>query len=632
MNWYLHRLASMPPGEILWRTRTAARMPLDWAESHSKTLTTIPHSHYSEGQRSYPICVQPKGDPISAIKIFDLEFPVGHPFDWHRDYRHETIAPQRFSRFLDTRRGEVVGDIKYVWEINRHQYVSALAYAGNQGEAQPYVMSCIDSWIRGNPYLQGVNWTSSLELALRLISWALAYPVIRAALERDLQLRQRFATCVYLHLRSISRNLSRFSSANNHLIGEAAGLYVGSVCFPWWAECGQWRQKAKAILETEIVAQVSEDGVNREQATSYHLFTLELFLLACLVAQNSGETFSEAYSGRLRAMLEYLNAIATAAGDLPWFGDSDDARGFLCSPSPNNLHVVMELGGLLFREPAFLRFSTGAPTVASQALLAEKAQCIDELRRRPATTETRSLFEQGGIGILADGGDTKLVMDFGAHGYTSIAAHAHADALGVQLALGDEYFLIDPGTYAYHSHTDWRTYFRSTAAHNTVRIDGVDQSVIGGSFLWTSKAQAKLLSYRDDKDWGEITAEHDGYLRLPDPVSHRRRAILDKRHSQLTIVDSLNCQRRHAAEVFFHFHPATDLVSVGANILQLRWKDRHIQISSPDPNLGFRLFRGEHQPILGWCSTKFNCKEPIYTLRISRDLDGPGTITTNLTF
>lgn len=632
MNWYLHRLASMPPGEILWRTRTAARMPLDWAESHSKTLTTTPPSHNGEGQQSYPICTQAKGDPISAIRIFDLEFPLGYHFDWHKDYRHETIAPQRFSRLLDTRRGEVVGDIKYIWEINRHQFVSALAYAGNREAAQPYVMSCIDSWIRENPYLQGVNWTSSLELALRLISWSLAYPVIRAALERDLQLRQRFATCVYLHLRSISRNLSRFSSANNHLIGEVAGLYVGSACFPWWAESRQWRQKAKAILETEIVSQVSEDGVNREQATSYHLFTLELFLLACLVAQNSGEAFSDTYVGRLRAMLEYLNAIATATGDLPWFGDSDDARGFLCSPSPNNLHVVMELGGLLLREPAFLRFSTEAPTVASQALLAEKAQHIDELRHGPATATTRSLFEQGGVGILADGGDAKLVMDFGAHGYTSIAAHAHADALSVQLALGDEYFLIDPGTYAYHSHADWRTYFRSTAAHNTVRIDGVDQSAIGGSFLWTSKAQSKLLSYRDDKDVGEITAEHDGYFRLPDPVSHRRHVILNKRDSQITISDSLDCRLRHAVEIFFHFHPATDLVSVGTNILELLWKDRHIRISSPDANLDFSVFRGEHNPILGWRSTKFNCKEPIYTLRISTGLNGPRTITTNLTF
>jgi hypothetical protein len=389
---------------------------------------------------------------------------------------------------------------------------------------------------------------------------------------------------------------------------------------------------AKTALEQEIMVQVAEDGVNREQATSYHLFTLELFLLALFVAQNSGETFGVAYANRVRAMLDYLNAISTDGGDLPWFGDSDDARGFLFSLFPNNLRTVMELGALLFREPAFLRFSSGTASVASQALLAEQAQHLEDLRRSPATTNTRALFEQAGLGILADGRGSKLVMDFGAHGYTSIAAHAHADALSVQLALGDEYFLIDPGTYAYHSHPKWRDYFRSTAAHNTVRIDGVDQSVMAGSFLWTLKARSKLLLYRDTEDTGEIIAQHDGYCRLPDPVTHRRRTLLDKRSSQVTIVDSFECRRRHVAELFFHFHPATACLARSTHGLELGWKGRYVRITSPDANLSFDVFRGEQDPILGWRSTAFNCKEPICTLRITGEMHGPRTITTNLTF
>jgi hypothetical protein len=630
MNWYLHRLASMSAEEILWRARTAARLPFDWAEAHSNLA--VPPASAAKGQQRYPICANARGEPNFATQIFDLAFPLGHRFDWHCDYRHQINVPRRFSPLLDIHNREADGDIKYIWEINRHQFLSALAYAANRTRTVPYIVSCIDSWIQENPYLEGVNWTSSLELALRLISWSLAYPVIRGTLDRDLRLRNRFAACIYRHLHSISRNLSRFSSANNHLIGEASGLYVGALCFPWWAQCAFWKRQAKAILETEILCQVSEDGVNREQATSYHLFTLELFLLAWLVARNSGEVFSEAFAGRVRAMLDYLNAISTPAGDLPWFGDSDDARGFLFSLSPNNLRTVMELGGLLFGEPALLRFSTGAPTVASQALLPERAPGIREVRRGAGRANTRCLFERGGIGILTDGRDAKLILDFGEHGYTSIAAHAHADALSVQLALGDEYFLIDPGTYAYHSHPEWRTYFRSTAAHNTVRIDGVDQSVMGGSFLWTFKAQSRLLSYSDRDDAAEITAEHDGYRRLPDPVIHRRHVILDKRQSQVTIVDSFDCQDRHAAELLFHFHPATTVLATSTNLVELAWKGRYIRVGSPDPNLRYEVFRGVENPILGWRSPQFNRKEPIYTLRISATLDGSQTITTNLTF
>ena len=90
------------------------------------------------------------------------------------------------------------------------------------------------------------------------------------------------------------------------------------------------------------------------------------------------------------------------------------------------------------------------------------------------------------------------------------------------------YFLIDSGTYAYHSYPQWRSYFRGTSAHNTVRVDGQDQSVAAGTFQWTQKAHARLLSFRSGHCIDNILAEHDGYRRLADPVTHRRSIALDK--------------------------------------------------------------------------------------------------------
>ena len=78
------------------------------------------------------------------------------------------------------------------------------------------------------------------------------------------------------------------------------------------------------------------------------------------------------------------------------------------------------------------------------------------------------------------------VMDAGPLGYLSIAAHGHADCLAFTLAVAGRAILIDPGTYCYHSEPEWRDYFRGTAAHNTVRVDGCDQSEIGGAFMWLS--------------------------------------------------------------------------------------------------------------------------------------------------
>src|SRR5450432_3605085 len=139
----------------------------------------------------------------------------------------------------------------------------------------------------------------------------------------------------------------------------------------------------------------------------------------------------------------------------------------------------MQLGALFFKEPRFARRSPRL-TAAAQALMPSACEQLHELAAVNTGHQTRSdLFRDAGIAVI-DGVDCKLVMDVGALGYTSIAAHGHADALSVMLAAGDEYILVDSGTYAYHSHPDWRSYFRGTAAHNTVRVDCFDQSVMSG--------------------------------------------------------------------------------------------------------------------------------------------------------
>src|SRR5207253_7490900 len=127
-----------------------------------------------------------------------------------------------FARVLNTRSREIVGDIKYIWEVNRHQHLSALAYSADGARAVPYILRALNSWLSANSYLRGVNWTSSLEIGLRVISWSLLYPRIASALEREPDLRDRWLRSFHQHLRHLHRRPSRYSSANNHRIGELA--------------------------------------------------------------------------------------------------------------------------------------------------------------------------------------------------------------------------------------------------------------------------------------------------------------------------------------------------------------------------------------------------------------------------
>ena len=305
ISWYLSRLGSMRTPEIAWRARSSATLPLDWARSRAQTATPAPHWAPLRAA-AYPIQLHACGVSMDHIAVFGLKFPLGFEFDWHRDYQHGRQVALRFAGALNIRDTAVVGDIKYVWEPSRHQQLSALAFAANGEQYAGYIVQSLDSWLNANPYLRGVHWTSSLELAERILSWSLLYPRIAEQVASDRDFRERWLGSIYLHLARIARKLSLYSSANNHLIGELVGLYVGSSCFNFWPDCRSWRDSARRLVEREIRSQVGEDGVNREQAISYHLFTFELLLLAFITARNTGMPLSEGYAQRLRGMAQFL--------------------------------------------------------------------------------------------------------------------------------------------------------------------------------------------------------------------------------------------------------------------------------------------------------------------------------------
>lgn len=617
----------MQPAEIIWRARSAATLPLDWAQWKRQPAVPTP-SWRPLDPATYPVRLHSGSRKMDQIRIFDLSFPLGFEFDWHLDYRYDRQVESSFASTLNIRDTSVVGDVKYVWEPSRHQYLSALAFAANAEQQKEYIVRSLDSWLAKNPYLQGVHWTSSLELAERIISWALLYPRIAEPVAADERFREQWLNSIYLHLSRIAGRLSFYSSANNHLIGELVGLFVGSSCFDFWPACGGWRNRAQKLLEREIRLQVGDDGVNREQAISYHLFTLELFLLAYVIARKTGQSFSDGYANRLRSMAAFIANIVTSNGDLPQYGDSDEARGFLLSEDESALEVTLQLAGLLFDHPQWMRFNH-TPTQAARALvpnLDETFQTVQDSRAK-----RREIFPDAGLACVRTNDERLgLLMDFGPLGFPAPAGHGHADALSVWLSIGGEYFLVDSGTYAYHSHPEWREYFRSTAAHNTAGVDGQSQSKMSGRFLWSAKANSRLLQFTSNPQKVIIEAEHDGYLRLPEPVVHRRTVNFDRISGNILLLDRFRGTGRHKIELFFHMHQEATILSLHDGEAQIAWRGNNIVFSSPDGGSRWEVFRGSENPKLGWRSTNFNQKQPIPTLRICAEIDGPTALRTNL--
>lgn len=561
---------------------------------------------------------------------------VGEPVQWNRCPLTGVVAPRTFGKSIDYRDDSLVGNVKFLWELGRHQHLVPLAAAYAVSGHRTYAAAAvaqIEGWIAANPYGLGIHWCSALEVALRLISWALVHGLITSregpdglfALAAD---RSRIGRSIYQQAAFVRGFLSRYSSANNHLIGELTGLLVACRAFDLGAKGRQWASFAHAELESEAARQVFEDGVDREQAVYYHLWVLEYLLFAWIFEERIGKPFSDGYRQRLKLMSGFIQDIRPPNGPPPQIGDADD--------------------GMVARfDPAWPADAFNEVTAAAEAVL--EGQAADPLPQKAfwyyamagktglRTTATAvsppaypRVYRDGGYAILG-GAALHLVYDAGSLGYPSIAAHGHADALSVCLAVDGRWWLVDPGTYAYHSEPQWRNYFRGTSAHNTLRVDGVDQSAIGGPFLWTRHANAALIRCETMDDGTQVTEGwQDGYRKLG--MMHRRTVLCDPAAGNIEIHDALEGQGTHSCELYFHFAPGLEVLlsaDGGQAIASADGSRRRLRFGLAR-GWQWRLASGLTRPPLGWYSPALETKVPARVLVGQATISPPTSVITRI--
>jgi len=245
----------------------------------------------------------------------------------------------------------------------------------------------------------------------------------------------------------------------------------------------------------------------------------------------------------------------------------------------------------------------------------------------------RREFREGGYYILGSEFETprelRVIADAGPLGYLAIAAHGHADALAFTLSVGGREILIDPGTYAYHTQKKWRDYFRGTAAHNTVTVDGENQSEIGGNFLWLRKATAHCEVWEMGTEQDRFVGSHDGYSRLVDPVVHRRAIVLEKASRRIIVTDTLDCAGQHRAECRWHFSELCE-IWLEDKVLHAKNGESVVRLRLTDPMLNFEIHSGEEDPPCGWVSRSFDVKIPTVTAVVSFGVQGRTTLVTEI--
>jgi hypothetical protein len=639
----------MTPQEIVFRTWRAAR-------AHGERLGWLGHAAPPAADLAVPGTVFLKANEkvasspyLSAadriadgwLDVFALQnVDIGSPPRWNRDPKTGIEAPLAFGKLLDYRDPDRVGDIKYLWEPNRHLHLVTLAQAWAFTRNPKYfdaLREHLESWFIACPHPMGANWASSLEAGIRLVNWSIAWQLVGEEVLQKSEnhpFRDRWLASIWQHATFVRGWFSLHSSANNHLMGEACGLYLAALTWPHWKAAAEWRRTAKAILEREALAQNGPDGVNREQAVSYQQFVLDMMLLPMLAGRAAGDEFSPAFAARMEAMLDFLASIMDCHGNVPMFGDADD--GFLVRLSRekkfSEYKSLLATGALLFRRGDF-RHKAGRLDDKTRWLLGPQADAQWEALDRPQTRlPPRQQFAEGGYYVLGAEFETpkeiRIVADAGPLGYQSIAAHGHADALSFTLSAGGRELLVDPGTYAYHTQQRWRNYFRGTAAHNTVRIDGLDQSEPGGNFMWLKKARAGCSLWLSSAQKDSFEGWHDGYMRLDDPVKHRRLIELDKAARRVLVEDTLEMEDEHEVELFFHFSERCT-VEASEGGFTARQGNLTLVIALPAGGEA-QVHSGSVSPIAGWVSRAFDRRVPAPTLAWRARLTGNTVLSTVL--
>lgn len=507
---------------------------------------------------------------------------LGETIDWHTDFKTGLGWPPRYCQDIDYNNPERPSDVKMPWELSRLQWLvpagQAYRLTGDERYASG-VRDVLEQWIAANPCAWSVNWSCTMEPALRIFTWTWFFHVFHASpawAERGF--RERFLRALYLHVEFTERHIERSDINGNHYTADAAGLVIGGLFFGQGRLPARWASGGWSILLGEMALQVFPDGVDFEASVPYHRLVAELFLWPAMHRQALGLDIDPAYRERLLAMARFTAAYSKPDGQAPLWGDADDARALPFGTQPINDHrYLVALIGRAMQEPSLAAGVGGAVGELIWTFGPDAVPLPGAALHAPGSTA----FPQGGFYTMRSGAD-HVFIDAGPLGLAGRGGHGHNDCLAFEAVLDGVPLVSDCGAYLYTASFEERNRFRSTAYHNTPQVDGEEiNRFIRPDYLWNlhNDAVPTVHRWHDDAAHALLIAEHSGYRRLADPVTVRRGFLLDKRAHALLIADRLTGAAPHRVEIPLHLSPGVAVERVGERTLRLTAAGRHFRLS-----------------------------------------------------
>jgi hypothetical protein len=507
----------------------------------------------------------------------ELEDIRGYEIRWHNTF---------FSSIKTAEQGT---DLRPVGEPARFQHITILLNYIIQNKNSELVDNVLQftkenvlKWIHENPFLYGPHYISAMECGLRIPVLFYCLKVLDNLTPAEFQL---ILDTLYRHAWWISNCLSLYSSRGNHTIAEANGLIFGGAAYRSTAEGRQWLSKGHELLKRELVHQIANDGGAAEQSLNYHRFVIDLYWLAIdFLTKNNLHDCAD-FRERLIKAENFITAFKDAHCRVPSIGDSDDGYAIAPGLRPHRTH----------------------PNNNKQKI---------------------QTFSESGYTIV-NGKNFVLTFDHGPLGMAPLFNHGHADALSITLSVGGQKLLVDPGTYKYNGEPEFRKYFKGTWAHNTITVDGQDQAIQETGFIWSRAYNTELMRKEKLNGVWLIQAKHDGYLRYKMPVQHIRSLFIFDGET-IIVRDKFAGKGTHKYELNYHLHPDMKVSSYPENWWHINNDVAELYMTIFDQN-GFRVIKGNRNPILGWYSNSYGykCKTSVLNFSITRTIE-EATFTTGI--
>ncbi len=623
------RMSGMPRQHASWREWLLARR----RERHASFLPGLDNKEQmrelfrTRYAREFEVSKRKAEDTRSHIfEFFGQRFHYESQIDWHADpvsrqrwplvYHRDVPIHDAASRF---------GDVKYVWELNRQQFLLDLGkvcFLEDSGTHAADAVGLVKSWILQNPRGLGVNWSCALEPAFRSLSWLWTYHLCLDSNGLDDDSHLVWLAGLHDHGRFLDQHLERYSSPYNHLIGEAAALYALGVLFPEFRRARLWRRHGRHVLESRLAEQFYRDGGSVEQSTFYHHATLGFYIFAALIGRANGEEFSDRIWQTIERAIEFSMYLTQPDGSTPAIGGADDGKPIrMQHGSLWDFRAFQALGAVLFDRQDMKYVAGDFPEDALWLLGPGGRERFDALSSVPpgdtshALTASgyfvaRNTWDRDGDYLCFDCGEQ---ADSVRRDSVPNAVHGHADCLSAIVWLGGHPVLVDPGMYRYDGDPQWVGHFRRTGAHNTLNVDGRDQAQYHGKMSWSTAFQANLEAWHPGATQASVMGRHDGYLRGSDGVIHRRVAWM-RPDGYVILWDEIVGEGEHDLELRYQFAPGSTETINGNSLLfgafaEMAW--------AASVNASAELRCGGDSPGDGWVATGLGVRlpAPVLTLR-----------------